>query len=81
VLVSIERPSGPSLGGLPAFQALARDRAPAALALYASVPSSASPARPAPMLAVFGTDAGAAVLELALSAPACAGLFERFGSP
>lgn len=63
------------------LEKLAAGRTPAALAAYADLAMLRPSAGPAPALAVLGKKGGEAHLELELSAPACAALVERFGSP
>jgi hypothetical protein len=60
---------------------LAQGRAPAALAAYVDLAMLKPGAGPAPALAVLGKKDGQALVELEISAPACAALVERFGSP
>jgi len=74
----------PSLGASPVVSKLAEHRPPAAIAVYADLQTMLlvrHPAGAAPVLAVLGKRQREAVLELALSAPACAALLERMGSP
>lgn len=73
-----------ALGASPLVAKLAERHVPAAIAVYADL----SPfllmrpgTEPSPALAVLGKRNGDAVLELALSAPACAAIAERVGSP
>jgi hypothetical protein len=81
VVFALERPAEGSLASASGLPTLARDRVPSAFALYANLPSAGAPPPPAPALGLLGKDGQTAVLELALSAPACAALLERFGSP
>ncbi|HEX6274758.1 MAG TPA: hypothetical protein VFZ53_17070 [Polyangiaceae bacterium] len=78
VLVALERPTR-TLAAASALRTLVQDRVPSSLVLYANMPSAASAAAPA--LALLGKDAQNATIELVLSAPACAALLERFGTP
>ncbi len=74
----------PSLGASPVVSKLAARRPPAAIAVYADMKGmllGRHPEGAAPVLAVLGKRQREAVLELALSAPACAALLERVGTP
>jgi hypothetical protein len=82
-LVALTRSENP-IGKAPAVAKLAEGRPDAALALYAEVSALAiageQPAS-APVLGVIGKRGRDALFELAVSAPACTVIVERFGSP
>jgi hypothetical protein len=74
-----ERPV--TLKETPGFGKLAEGRAPAALSLYADFSVMKPTGVPAPALAVIGKKNGEALLEVVLSAPACALVAENLGTP
>ena len=65
----------------PRLRKLAEGAPPASLALYADLALLRPQSGFAPVLAVLGKQGSEALFELELSAPACAALVERLGSP
>jgi hypothetical protein len=80
-LVALSRGRAETLGRSPILEPLLAGRVPAALALYADLSVMRPGGAPAPALAVLGKRGSDALLEVELSAPACAVLVERVGSP
>jgi hypothetical protein len=80
-LVALARGGAETLGRSPVLERLVAGRVPAALALYADLSVMRPGGGPAPALAVLGKRGGDALVEVELSAPACAALVERVGTP
>jgi hypothetical protein len=74
-----------TLGTVPGIEKLVEGRTPSTLAVYADVRPLMAAGKPsretAPALAVVGRRDHEALLEMVLSAPACAALLEGFGTP
>jgi hypothetical protein len=79
--VVLARKGAETLGRSPVLERLVTGRVPAALALYADFSVMRPGGGPAPALAVLGKRGNEALLEVELSAPACAALVERIGTP
>jgi hypothetical protein len=80
-LVALSRGGAETLGRSPVVERLVGGRVPAAFALYADLSVMRPGGGPAPVLAVLGKREKNALLEVELSAPACAALVERVGTP
>ncbi len=79
-LALLARPQGSTLGKSPLAK-LAEGRVPAAYGVYMDLSMLRAAQGPAPALLVLGKKGSDAVLELELSAPACAEVAESFGTP
>jgi hypothetical protein len=80
-LLALSRGGTETLGRSPILERLSAGRVPAALALYADLSLMRPGGGPAPVLAVLGKRESDALLEVELSALACAALVERVGTP
>jgi hypothetical protein len=80
-LIALASERRATLRETPGLGKLAEGRAPAALSLYTDLSVMKPSGTPAPALALIGKRNGEALLEVLLSAPACALVAEHLGTP